>query len=103
MGKRWLGVALGGGAIITVALASMDVILPETYGLWRAVLWPADLLLWATGPGVPLSNGKYEWTPIQDFSIWLGVGISWAFWSSLVRLAWILVRRKALPPAQLSN
>jgi hypothetical protein len=95
MRRRWLFVALGGGAAITVALASFDVILPEPEGTWRAVAWPAELLLWATGPGVPLANGKYEWTPIQDVSMWLGVGIAWAFWSSVVRLAWIMVRRYA--------
>jgi len=54
MRRRWLFVALGGGAAITVALAFLDVILPEPDGLWRVVVWPADLLLWATGPGVPI-------------------------------------------------
>lgn len=93
MRRRWLFVALGGGAAITVALAFLDVILPEPDGLWRVAVWPADLLLWATGPGIPIGDGKYEWTPIQDLSMWLGIGIAWAFWSSVARWAWFLVRR----------
>ena len=49
-------------------------------GVMRIILWPATLLLWATGPGAPLPNGRYEWTPVQDFVISLGTGVAVAFW-----------------------
>jgi len=50
----------------------------------RVLLWPAALLLWAIGPGVQLTNGRYEWTPVQDFAMWVGYGVSWAFWLTVL-------------------
>jgi hypothetical protein len=58
------------------------------------------VLLWATGPGTPLPNGKFEWTPVQDFSVWLGIGFSWFFWvAAATFLIGRFARRKDSPLA----
>jgi hypothetical protein len=77
----WI-ISLGGALALPTALALGDVILGPPSGAAHVLLWPVDVLLWATGPGVALRNGRFEWTPVQDFSVWLGVGFSWLFWVS---------------------
>jgi hypothetical protein len=79
-GRAFWIVALAGGLGLPILLMLADVILGPPSGLWHVLLWPVDILLWATGDGVPLANGKFEWTPLQDFACWLGIGASWIFW-----------------------
>jgi len=79
-------ISLAGAFGLPTALALGDVVLGPPSGAWHVLLWPVDVLLWATGPGVPLSNGSFEWTPVQDFAVWLGIGCSWLFWMSAVCL-----------------
>jgi hypothetical protein len=79
-------VAVGGALALPVGLAWADVIVGPLSGVERFVFWPAEILLLAVGPGVPLHDGGYEWTPVQDFATWLGIGLSWFFWLTTVRL-----------------
>jgi hypothetical protein len=81
----WI-VLLAGGLGLPAALAVSDIVLDPPSGAWHVVLWPVDVLLWATGPGAALPNGSFEWTPVQDFAVWLGIGCSWLFWVSMVSL-----------------
>jgi len=73
-------VSLAGALGFPVALALGDVVLGPPSGVWQLLLWPVEVLLWATGPGVRLTNGKFEWTPVQDLAVWVGIGVSWFFW-----------------------
>ena len=74
---RWLLVPVGGGAAVAVVLSVLDVVLPAPQGLWRVILWPAEVLLWATGPGAgyrrgqPRYNGELFMDPryVRNFSI----------------------------------
>jgi len=97
--RWWFALAFGGACIITVALTYFEVDLePPVESDWaivamHIVLWPVDFLLWATGPGAPIGgsgNDGYEWTPVQDFAVWVGAGISWAFW---VMVGWMIWSR----------
>ena len=88
MRKRWwLALAFGGALVITSVLTYFEVDLepPVESGAIVAMhvaLWPVDFLLWATGPGpeTAFPDGRYEWTPVQDFAVWVGAGLLWAFW-----------------------
>jgi hypothetical protein len=84
----------GGAAILTAGLFYLDADLDPPRGSMRVVLWPANVLLWATSPGVQLTNGRYEWTPVQDLAMWVGYGVSWAFWLIVVWILWSRVRRR---------
>jgi hypothetical protein len=89
MKTRWWWIAATVGACsIAGGLAYLDVILPPPTGVLRVIIWPADLLLWATGPGPRFAGGGYEWTPVQDFAMWSGAGLSWAFWIMVSCLLW---------------
>ena len=92
MGRRWwLALAFGGACVVTAWLAYFDANLDwpvEGGGAIHVVLWPVNLLLWVIGPGVPLQGGGYEWTPAQDFAVWIGTGLSWAFWVMTARAVW---------------
>ena len=89
MKTRWWWIAATVGACsIAGGLAYIDVILAPPTGVLRVIIWPADLLLWATGPGPRFASGGYEWTPVQDVAMWLGAGLSWAFWIMVSCLLW---------------
>ena len=75
----WIA-SLAGALGLPIALALGDVVLGPPSGVWLLLLWPVDVLLWATGPGTRLTNGKFEWTPVQDFAVWVGIGVSWFLW-----------------------
>lgn len=77
-------IALGGAIALPAILAWWDVMLGPPVGVWRVLLWPVDVLLWASGPGVSISHGRSEWTPVQDFATWIGAGIAWPFWLVLL-------------------
>jgi hypothetical protein len=106
MRKRWwLALAFGGALVITSVLTYFEVDLePPVESNWTIVaihvaLWPVDFLLWATGPGAPIggSGDRYEWTPVQDFAVWVGAGLSWAFWVLVSWVIWSVVRRAPKP------
>ena len=84
-GVRW-------SAPCHVCLTYFDVILGPPTGLMRLILWPVDLLLWATTSDTPLPTGKFEWNPVQDFAVCVGSGASWAFW---VIIGWMFWSRRA--------
>src|SRR5438093_468091 len=87
-GSAWWLFAVSVGLFTSVALIVGDVILGPPTGHWRVILWPAELLLWASGSGTPLVNGRFEWTAVQDFAMWLGDGLAAAFWIIVARLGW---------------
>jgi hypothetical protein len=86
--RTWWLLAGGGGLAITVVFDLSDLALGKPEGVMRIVLWPADLLFWASGPGVPVGRGGYEWTPVQDLAMWVGIRMSWAFWVCVMPLLW---------------
>jgi hypothetical protein len=86
--RRWWIAAMVGTVSIAGGLAYLDVILAPPAGVLHVIIWPADLLLWATGPGPRFASGGYEWTPVQDVAMWLGAGLSWAFWIMVSCLVW---------------
>jgi len=86
-------IAIGGALVLPAVLMWSEAVLEPPSGVWRAVFWPVDLLLWASGPGAPLSNGRFEWTPVQDLATAIGVGLSWPFWLSVVRVGLRFARR----------
>jgi hypothetical protein len=85
-GTFWI-IAVAGALGLPIALFIGDVILGPPSRMWHLLFWPVDVLLWTTGPGVRLSNGWFEWTPVQDFAVWLGIGCSWLFWLLALRFA----------------
>lgn len=92
-------ISLAGALGLPIALALGDVVLGPPSGVWHVLLWPVDVLLLATDPGTPLINGKFEWTPVQDFAVWLGIGFSWFFWAAATFLIGRFTRRKDSPLA----
>jgi hypothetical protein len=62
------------------------------------VLWPIAVCLYLLGPGPnlgPAEKHLHEWTPVQDFAVVAGVGISWALYSSIVfMLIWFRHKRR---------
>jgi hypothetical protein len=89
----WI-VSLAGALGLPIALSLGDVVLGPPSGVWHVLLWPVDVLLWATGQGTRLPNGKFEWTPVQDFAVWAGIGVSWLFWLAATFLIARFARRK---------
>ena len=62
----------------------------------KVVLWPIAVCLYLSGPGPsigPAEKHLHEWTPVQDFAVLVGVGLSWTFYSSIVFLG-IRLRHK---------
>ena len=92
-------ISLAGALGLPIALALGDVVLGPPSGVWHVLLWPTDVLLWADGSGTPLTNGKFEWTPAQDFAVWLEIGFSWFFWAAATFLILLFTRRKDSPLA----
>jgi hypothetical protein len=78
-------VAVAGALGIPLAVSVLDVGLAPPSGAWHILFWPVDVLLWATGPGAALSNGQFEWTPVQDLAVLLGIGCTWFFWVLTLR------------------
>ena len=94
---KWVLVSGGGGLVVTAGLLFFGVLLdpPEPYA--RFVFWPVTLLVAAAGSGLPLGSHnppRYEWTPVHELAVALGFGLSWVFYSSLVAVLVLLVRRR---------
>jgi hypothetical protein len=56
----------------------------------NVALWPIHLCLYLVGPGPNIGSAEKplrEWTPVQDFAVVVGIGLSWAFYSSIAFLS----------------
>jgi len=106
---RWLLVSAGGAVLIAAVLlfASIEtpigvgVDVPSSVGaVLKVVLWPIGVCLYWAGPGPnigPVEKHLHEWTPVQDFAVVAGIGLSWAFYSSIVFLLIWFRRKRRLP------
>ena len=103
---KWLITSLGGGALLIAGLlAAPDSVLflgedkphPVADKVVQAVFWPIAVCTYLSGPGVPIGPPEkhmYEATPIQVVAALVGIGLSWAFYSSLAFLIFWLWRRR---------
>jgi hypothetical protein len=104
----WLLVSVAGGVLMAVILfvfadTSIDAVVgvPGPLGaVANVVLWPVTACLYLSGPGPNIGSPEkhwHEWTPVQDFAVVIGIGLSWVFYSSVVFLIiWLQHRRRAL-------
>ena len=93
---KWLLVSVVGGVLISVVLfvadTSIDAVVgaPSPLGaVANVVLWPVTVCLYLSGPGPNIGSPEkhwHEWTPVQDFAVVTGIGLSWVFYSSVVFL-----------------
>jgi len=94
---RWLLVSLGGALLIAAVLLVVSIDTPflgvgvdvpgSAVTVGKVVLWPIAVCLYLAGPGPnigPAEEHLHEWTPVQDFAVVAGIGLSWAFYSSIV-------------------
>jgi hypothetical protein len=91
---HWWAIVAGGAVLTTIVAAILDLEPPT--GLTRAVFWPVEFFLSALGPGPRFPSGGSEMTPVHVIAIWLGYGVSWAFWTVLMLFAWSRVDRRQL-------
>jgi hypothetical protein len=95
LAKKWLLISLGGGFLVTAALfvlpdsfiAIADTPHPIADDVVQAVFWPVTVCVYLSGPGHDIgSPGKpmHEGTPVQTLAAFVGIGLSWTFYSSLV-------------------
>jgi len=106
---RWLLVSVGGAVLIAAVLlvASIDtpigvgVDMPSSVeAVAKVALWPIAVCLYLLGPGPnlgPAEKHLHEWTPVQDFAVVVGIGLSWALYSSIVFLLIWLRHKRRLP------
>jgi len=104
---KWLLVSVVGGVLIAVVLfvlvdSSIDAVVGVPGPLRvvaNVVLWPVTACLYLSGPGPNIGSPEkhwHEWTPVQDFAVVTGIGLSWVFYSSVVFLIiWLQDRRRA--------
>ena len=104
---RWLLVSLGGALLIAAVLLVVSTDTPllgvgvdmpgSAVTVGEVVLWPIAVCLYLAGPGPnigPAEKHLHEWTPVQDFAVVAGIGLSWAFYSSIVFvLIWLRKKR----------
>ncbi|HYL62580.1 MAG TPA: hypothetical protein VE077_08155 [Candidatus Methylomirabilis sp.] len=92
---KWLLVSIVGGVLITVVLfvfadTFLGVVrdMPGPVGaVAKVVLWPVAVCVYLSGPGPsigPPDKHLHERTPVQDFAVMAGLGLSWVLYSSLV-------------------
>jgi hypothetical protein len=107
--KKWLLISLGGGFLVTAAL----FVLPDSFigiaetahpvadNVVQAVFWPVALCVYLSGPGPeigPPGKHMHEGSPIQILAAFIGIGLSWTFYSSLVFfILWLRRKRRLLP------
>ena len=81
----WLTIGLGGGVLLTACILWFDpepLIFLQDRMTTRVLLWPVSALLALVGPGPKLGT-RYEWTPVHDIAVAVGLGLSWQFWVSV--------------------
>ena|SRR6266849_4493045 len=99
---KWLLVSLGGGVLVIVALFTLPERLidsaedkphPAVDKAVEVVFWPIAVCVYLSGRGAPIGQPEkhmYEATPVQVIAAFVGIGLSWVFYSSLVFLiVWI--------------
>jgi hypothetical protein len=107
--KKWLVISLGGGFLVTAAL----FVLPDSFiciagtphpfadDVVQAVFWPVVVCVYLSGPGPdigPPEKHMHEGTPVQILAAFIGIGLSWTFYSSLVFfILWLRRKRRLLP------
>jgi len=104
---KWLLVSVVGGLLIAVALFFSDTLfdavadVPAPLGAAaNVVLWPVAVCVHLSGPGPNIGTPQkpfHEWTPVQDFAVVIGIGLSWVFYSSIVFLLIWLRQKRRLP------
>ena len=96
--KKLMILSVGGGVLVTGALTVVLVLFADVLtkmatdvpgpleAVAKMVFWPATATLHLVRPGpnigVPQKNLD-DWTLFQDFAVASGVGLSWAFYSSV--------------------
>jgi hypothetical protein len=62
----------------------------------EVVFWPAIVCVSLSGPGAPIGppeRNLHEATPLQFAAVFIGIGLSWTFYSSLAFFAvWLRSR-----------
>jgi hypothetical protein len=102
---KWLLVSVAGSLLIAVVLFFSDTLfvavadVPAPLGaVANAVLWPVAVCVHLSGPGPRTGTPQkpfHEWTPVQDFAVVIGIGLSWFFYSSFVfLLIWLRQKRR---------
>jgi predicted Na+-dependent transporter len=104
---KWLLVSVVGAVLIPAVFLFVLIDMPIGVGigvprsleaLAKVVLWPIALCLYLSGPGPNVGSAEkhlHEWTPVQDFALVAGIGLSWAFYSSIVfLLIWFQHKRR---------
>jgi hypothetical protein len=98
-------ISLGVGALVTLALIGGVVAASETLpdpptalvNATYAELWPVAALVYLSGPGPNIGTPEkpiHEGTPVQLFAAVIGIGFTWAFYTSLMFLIFWLRRRR---------
>ncbi len=93
---KYMMVSAGPGLLIAVLLFVFgDVLIdavPDIPGpvgaVAKVLLWPVPACLYLSGTGPNIGSPEkhwHEWTPVQDFAVATGIGLSWVFYSSLPR------------------
>jgi hypothetical protein len=106
---KWLLLSVVGPVLIAAVLLFVSVDVPIGVGIGmprsleavaKVLLWPIAVCLYLSGPGPNIgSAGKHlhEWTPVQDFAVVAGIGLSWVFYSSIVFLLIWLQQKRRMP------
>jgi hypothetical protein len=105
--SKWLLVSLGGGVLFTVALSTLSSGgsirrsgKPDSFRdrVVEDIFWPITVCVYLSGHGAPIGPPEkfmYEATPVQVIAVFIGIGFSWVFYSSLVFLIiWIRKYRR---------
>lgn len=106
----WPLVSVGGAVLIPALLLFilpdtplLSVKLPSSLeAVGKIVLWPKAVCLYLVGPGPNIGFSEstiHEWTPVQDFAVAIGLGLSWAFYSSIGFLSIWFQRTRGLTKA----
>jgi hypothetical protein len=102
---KWLLVSVGGGVVLTVVLSTLpdrlvDALEDKPHPMVdkgvEVVFWPIALCVARSDHGVPIGPPEkhmYEGTPVQVIAAFVGIGLSWVFYSSLIFLLWVRRRR----------
>jgi hypothetical protein len=103
---KWLLVSVGGGIVVSVALSTLPDRLidspeyqphPMVDKAVEVVFWPIAVCVYLSSHGAPVEPPEkhmYEATPIQVIAVFLGIGLSWVFYTSLVFLILLVQRHR---------
>jgi hypothetical protein len=89
----WLTIGLGGAVFLPAGILwnPEPRMLLQDRMTTHVLLWPVSVLLALVAPGPKLGTG-YEWTPVHDIAMAVGVGLSWLFWVSVGAGLWPAAR-----------